>query len=66
MADREVGHRFFLFGVKRNEIDLLFTRLFVPLPSKWRSYSVSTKKETLFFVLCSTIRNFANEKTNCY
>jgi hypothetical protein len=35
MADREVGHRFFLiFGVKRNEIDLLFTRLFVSLQAK--------------------------------
>ena len=36
---------------------------FVTLPSRWLSYSVSTKKETSFFVLCSTFRNFA-DKTN--
>ena len=34
---------------------------FVTLPSRWRSYSVSTKKETSFFVLCSTFRNFVPE-----
>jgi hypothetical protein len=33
---------------------------FVPLPVDWRGYSVSAKKETSFFVLLSTFRNFAS------
>ena len=45
--------------MKRKAAFLLhFTRFFVTLPLRWRTYSVSTKKETSFFVLCSTFRNF--------
>ena len=38
---------------------LWFAQFFVILPSKWRSYYVSAKKGTSFFVLRSTFRNFA-------
>jgi hypothetical protein len=34
------------------------------IANNWRSYSVSTKKETSFFVLCSTFRNFAAIRTS--
>ena len=35
------------------------------LPSKTRNYSVSAKKETSFFVLLSTFRNFAPKINHC-
>ena len=44
---------------KKKQISLFCARLFVTLRQKSRRYSVSTKKETDFFVLCSTFRIFA-------
>jgi len=35
-----------------------FTSFFRNFAKKWRNYSVSAKKETGFFVLLSTFRNF--------
>jgi len=46
--------------LQRISENILFLQdFFVTLPSRWRNYSVSAKKETSFFVLLSTFRNFA-------